>query len=53
MSIRVKAYINQTERKKTSMAVKTVICLAGFAAVGKSNVGMILAKKMGLKYLKG
>ncbi|MEM4494881.1 MAG: cytidylate kinase family protein [Candidatus Caldarchaeum sp.] len=35
------------------MADKPVICLAGFAAVGKSTVGKMVAKRLGLKYVSG
>ncbi|MEM4281653.1 MAG: cytidylate kinase family protein [Candidatus Caldarchaeum sp.] len=35
------------------MASKPVICLTGFAAVGKSTVGKTLAKRMRLKYVSG
>ncbi|MCS6784778.1 MAG: AAA family ATPase, partial [Candidatus Caldarchaeum sp.] len=35
------------------MAAKKVICIAGFAAVGKSTVGKIVAKKLRLKYVSG
>ncbi|MEM4272813.1 MAG: cytidylate kinase family protein [Candidatus Caldarchaeum sp.] len=35
------------------MAVKQVVCLSGFAAVGKSTVGRMLAKRMGLRYVSG
>lgn len=35
------------------MAAKPVVCLAGFAAVGKSTVGKMLAKKLKLKYVSG
>lgn len=35
------------------MAGKPVICVAGFAAVGKSTVGKLVAKKMKLKYISG
>jgi len=32
---------------------KGVVCLAGFAAVGKSTVGKLVAKKLGFKYVSG
>lgn len=35
------------------MSGKPVICLAGFAAVGKSTVGKMVAKRLGLKYVSG
>ncbi|MDJ0272958.1 MAG: cytidylate kinase family protein [Candidatus Caldarchaeum sp.] len=35
------------------MSDKPVICLAGFAAVGKSTVGKIVAKRLRLKYVSG
>ncbi|MEM0440258.1 MAG: cytidylate kinase family protein, partial [Candidatus Caldarchaeum sp.] len=35
------------------MATRPVVCLAGFAAVGKSTVGKLLAKKLKLKYVSG
>ncbi|MDW8083736.1 MAG: cytidylate kinase family protein [Candidatus Caldarchaeum sp.] len=35
------------------MVSKKVICIAGFAAVGKSTVGKIVARRLGLKYVSG
>jgi len=35
------------------MAVKPVICISGFAAVGKSTAGKMLAKRLRLKYFSG
>ncbi|MCS7129490.1 MAG: cytidylate kinase family protein [Candidatus Caldarchaeum sp.] len=35
------------------MAGKPVICISGFAAVGKSTVGKMLAKRMRLRYVSG
>jgi len=35
------------------MALKPVICISGFAAVGKSTAGKMLARRLGLKYFSG
>ncbi|MCS7110576.1 MAG: cytidylate kinase family protein [Candidatus Caldarchaeum sp.] len=35
------------------MAAKKVICIAGFAAVGKSTVGKLVAKRLRMKYVSG
>ncbi len=42
-----------SSRTRQYMGAKPVICITGFAAVGKSTVGKKLAEKLGLKYVSG